>query len=86
MDLTLKQRLDDTFFQILRLPLDADKVRDLKRVWKNCSEIYQEMSRESINCRRTGRDTPRMQDLKARLSDGIDTLEQYLVFATLLSH
>jgi hypothetical protein len=85
MDLDIKQRLDDTFFNIMRLPLDAEKVRDLRKIWKNCSETWKEMSQEDVACRRLGRKTPRYLDLETELKDGLTLLEQYLTFASLLS-
>ena len=85
MDLDIKHRLDETFFQIIKLPLDGQKAMDLKKIWKNCSEIWKEMSQEDVTCRRVGKKTPHYLELEARLLDGLDLLEQYLTFATLLS-
>ena len=85
MDLDIKKRLDDTFFQIIRLPMDAEKINDLKKIWKNCRNLWVEMSKEDVNCRRTSRKTPHYLDLETELKNGLDLLEQYLTFATLLS-
>jgi hypothetical protein len=85
MDLDIKQRLDDTFFNIVRLPMDAEKVRDLTKIWKNCCQTWKEMSQEDVTCRRLGRKTPKYLDLEKELKDGLDLLEQYLTFASLLS-
>jgi hypothetical protein len=85
MDLNTKKRLDDTFFQIIRLPMDAEKIRDLKKIWKNCSEAWADMSREEVNCRRLGKKTPHYSELETQVFEGLDLLEQYLTFATLLS-
>jgi hypothetical protein len=85
MNLDTKHRLDETFFQIIRLPLDAEKANDLKKIWKNCSEVWADMSREDVTCRRLNKKTPRYLDLEAQLEDGLLMLEQYLTFATLLS-
>ena len=85
MDMTIKQRLDDTFFNIIRLPLGHDKVQDLKKIWKNCSHTWAEMNAEYVQCRRIGRKTARYQDLEQELQEGLDLLETYLTFASLLS-
>ena len=85
MDLDVKRRLDDTFFNIVRLPMDVEKVRDLKKIWKNCSETWADMSREDINCRRLGKKTPHYLDLEKQVLEGLELLEQYLTFASLLS-
>jgi len=85
MDLDIKRRLDDTFFNIVRLPMDVEKVRDLKKIWKNCSETWADMSREDINCRRLGKKTPHYLDLEKQVLEGLELLEQYLTFASLLS-
>jgi hypothetical protein len=65
--------------------MDAEKIRDLKKIWKNCSELWIEMSREDINCRRLNRKTVEYQELEQQLISGLELLEQYLTFATLLS-
>lgn len=85
MNLDTKNRLDNAFFQIIKLPLDPEKVNDLKKIWKNCSQIWTEMSKEEIECRRLNKSTIRFKELEANLEEGLQLLEQYLTFATLLS-
>ena len=81
----IKRRLDETFFQIIRLPMDQDKINDLKKIWKNCSVVWQDMSREDVNCRRVGKKTVKYLELETNLKEGLHLLETYLTFATLLS-
>lgn len=85
MDLDIKTRIDDAFFQIIRLPLDPQKVNDLKKFWKNCSRIWADMSKEEVECRRLNRSTIHYKELEAELKTALELLEQYLTFATLLS-
>ena len=85
MDMDIKRRLDETFFQIIRLPMDQDKINDLKKIWKNCSAVWQDMSREDVNCRRAGKKTVKYLELETKLKEGLHLLETYLTFAALLS-
>ena len=85
MDLDIKRRLDETFFQIIRLPMEQDKINDLKKIWKNCSAVWQDMSREDVNCRRAGKKTVKYLELETNLKEGLHLLETYLTFAALLS-
>ena len=81
----IKHRLDEAFFQIIRLPMDQEKINDLKKIWKNCSIIWQDMSKEDVVCRRLGKKTVKYIELETALKDGLHLLESYLTFATLIS-
>ena len=59
--------------------------RDLKRIYTNCRRIQTEISKEDVICRRFGKDSPKMLDLREELVQAVNNLEQYLVFATLLN-
>lgn len=85
MNLDIKTRLDNAFFTIIRLPMDPQKVNDLKKLWKNCSQIWTDMNKEEIECRRLSKSTIHYKELEKELLDGLEMLEQYLTFATLLS-
>jgi hypothetical protein len=76
------RRIDELFFKIITCKQEHQ--RDLKRLWHRCKDIITEISREDVICRRKGRDTVRKLELVAELDEAINTLEQYLVFATLL--
>lgn len=59
--------------------------RDLRRMYAGATMLWTEMSKEHVECRRLGKNTPKFNDLTAKLETSIDTLEQYLVVATLLN-
>jgi len=79
----MSQRIDELFFKIIACKQEHQ--RDLKRIWQNCKRTEDEISKEDVICRRKGRDTARMIELKQELEADVNLLEQYLVFATLLS-
>ena len=60
--------------------------KDLRRMQSNASVLWTEMSKEHVNCRRAGRNTPKFNDLTAQLTQALDTIDQYLVIATLLEN
>jgi hypothetical protein len=78
-----QHRIDELYFKIIGCKQAHQ--RDLKRMWKNCKRIQDEISKESVACRRSGKNTPKMQALLQELETSVDNLEQYLVFATLLN-
>ena len=75
--------IDELFFKIIACKQEHQ--RDLKRMWKNCQRIRDDISREDVVCRRKGKDTVKMVELKQELIEAVNNLEQYLVFATLLN-
>lgn len=76
-------RIQELFFKIIACKQEHQ--RDLKRMWKNCTAIKTEISKEDVICRRKGRDTVTKIELVQKLDDAVNNLEQYLVFATLLN-
>ena len=78
----MDRHIDELFFKIVNCKQEHQ--RDLKRIWRNCRRLQTEISKEDVTCRRMGKDTPKMLDLKEELSVAVTNLEQYLVFATLL--
>jgi hypothetical protein len=82
MDDTIR-RVDELYFKIIAC--NQDHQRDLKRMWRSCKDIITEISKEDVTCRRKGRDTVTKLELVTQLEQSINTLEQYLVFATLLN-
>jgi hypothetical protein len=74
--------INELYFKILALAPQTQ--RDLKRMWRVCKDLLTEISKEDVNCRRFGKDTPKKKELVQKLDDSVNTLEQYLVFASLL--
>ena len=56
----------------------------LFRLHKNCRDIYTEMDKEMVNCRRAGRVTLKYTELQAKYIEAITTFEQWTVMAALM--
>lgn len=78
------QRLD----QIERaIPTIKNKVarRDLLKMLRNIDTAINDISRESVECRRLHRETGHYKELVKKATDLIANLEQHLTFAALLN-
>jgi len=82
--LELEQRLYDTKVRINNLKNKTAR-RDLIKMHNTVLAIFEEISRESVECRRTHRPTARYKKLILNATDQLDHLEKYLVFACLLN-
>lgn len=83
MNPDIKHRLDQAYFTMVKLP--GHQFTDLKKIWKNCHNIQREISKEEINCRKLGKNTVQYKELDDKLLQTLETLEQYIVLATLLN-
>lgn len=79
----LNYRLQTAFFQILELK--PDHRGDLHHMWRNGKDIWNIMDRELVECRRVKKHTARYLELEQDLIQVLDTIGQYLTFATLLT-
>jgi hypothetical protein len=82
-DSTLKQRLDNVFFQIINLP--ANMREDMRRLWRPARALWDELDKELVECRRHNKPTIRYQEIEQDLQVRLDIMEQYITFATLLT-
>lgn len=82
-DFTLKHRLDTAFFQII--DLEPGQRKDLQHMWRYARQVWNKLDIEMITCRRTNKLSPLYKDLEADLRTRLETIEQYLTFATLLT-
>lgn len=57
--------------------------RDLDRMYANCCKTCDELNRESVECRRLQRVTPKYTEIEARLQQEIQQYEQWIFFARL---
>ena len=82
-DSTLKTRLDTIFFQIIEI---APNMReDMRRLWRPARSLWDELDKELVECRRLHKPTVKYQEIEQDLRNRLDTMEQYLTFATLLT-
>jgi hypothetical protein len=57
---------------------------ELRKMLKVCEDIATELSRESINCKRHGRETANYVALKQQFDESVEVVEHHIVLATLL--
>ena len=57
---------------------------DLSKLWKNCMNIYTEMDKEMVNCRRHSKITAHYTELETRLLRAIEQVDQMITFSKLL--
>lgn len=70
-----------------RIPEVKNKVarRDLLKMLKTIDSALVDVDKESVECRRLHRQTPKHHELVKRADDLISNLEKHLTFAVLLS-
>ena len=56
----------------------------LYKFYRNCREIYTEMDKEMVNCRRRDKLTQKYTELQAQFTEAINTFEQWAVMAALM--
>jgi hypothetical protein len=69
------------------IPTIKNKVarRDLMKMLRNIDTAMNEISRESVECRRLHRETSHYKELIKKATDLVTNLEQHLTFAALLN-
>jgi hypothetical protein len=82
-DSSLKTRLDNVFFQIIQI--QPSMREDMRRLWRPARALWDELDKELVECRRLHKPTIRYQEIATDLRNRLDTMEQYLTFATLLT-
>ena len=82
-NIELKKRLDTIFFQIVEI--QPNMRDDMRHMWRSARNTWMLMDQELIQCRRINKPTPKYQDLEKNLTESLETMEQYITFATLLS-
>jgi hypothetical protein len=80
----LEQRLYETKVRIGNLKNKTAR-RDLVKMHNNVLAIFEDISRESVECRRMHKTTPRYEKLILNATAQIEHLEKYLVFACLMA-
>ena len=80
----LEQRLSNAKVRISNLKNKTAR-RDLVKMHNTVLTIFEDISRESVECRRTHKTTARYEKLILNATDQLDHLEKYLVFACLMA-
>lgn len=58
--------------------------KDLYKIWKNCVNLYTELDKELVNCRRMNRHTAKYLELESKLNTSIEQFDQLVTFSKLL--
>lgn len=58
--------------------------RDLRKMLASIDKVVTEISRESVECRRNKRETPKFTELTAQANMLLDNLDQHITFAALI--
>ena len=69
---------------IISATKDMRAKSDLFKMYQNCKNIYIELDKESVECRRTKRKTVKYLELEQKLNESIKEFEQWITFAALL--
>jgi len=56
----------------------------LFKFYKNCRDIYTEMDKEMVHCRRRNKLTQKYTELQVQFTEAITTFEQWTVMAALM--
>lgn len=74
----------DRLLGVVSATKDIRARSDLFKMYHNCKDIYTEMNKESVECRRLKRNTLRYQELEEKLNESIKEFEQWITYAALL--
>ena len=73
--------------EMLKLVQETRDIRarsDLYKMYRACSQIHNEMSKESVNCKRYQKVTQKYTDLEHDFWEAASTFDQWVTFAKLL--
>ena len=80
----LEQRLSDTKARIGNIKNKTVR-QDLVKMHNNILRVFDDISRESVECRRLHKTTARYENLILNATDLVEHLEKHLVFACLMA-
>ena len=78
-----QQRLSE-LLAVINATSDIRARSQLMKIYWNCKSAYDEISRESVECRRLQKVTPKYTELVAKFEQSVAELEQWATFAKLL--
>lgn len=78
-----QQRLDELLALINRTSDIRARSQLMKMYW-NCKNAYEDISREGVECKRLQRVTPKYTELEQKFEQYVGELEQWATFAKLL--
>jgi hypothetical protein len=79
---SLKDRINSLYFQIN--DIHPNKRGDLMRLWKHTQQLWSELDKEMVQCRRLQKLTAHYKSLEEAINESLSTVEQYIMWANLL--
>jgi len=76
-------RLEE-FFNVVKSTTDMRARSELFKMYRNCRKIADDLSRESVECKRLRQVTPKYTDLLLQLNNSIQDFEHWVIFSKLL--
>jgi hypothetical protein len=78
-----QSRLDE-LLSVISKTEDMRARSQLMKIYWNCKKIHDDISRESVECRRLQKVTPKYTELEQKFDESVNQLEQWATFAKLL--
>jgi len=76
-------RLEE-LFNVVKSTTDMRARSELFKMYRNCRKIADDLSRESVECKRLRQVTPKYTDLLLQLNNSIQDFEHWVIFSKLL--
>jgi len=73
--------------ELLRLVQTTSDIRaksQLYKMYQNCKTLINELSKESVECRRLRQYTAKYSKIESEIKEAVDTFEQWVTFSKLL--
>ena len=74
----------DELLALIRQTEDIRGRSQLMKIYWNCKKVLDDISRESVECKRLQRVTPKYTELQEKFEESVKELEQWAMFAKLL--
>jgi hypothetical protein len=83
------QRIQQAEYQLTHVPHAAhdqwSRFTELQYMVRNIHKMYDLMDRESVECRRLGKETTRYLEYYTKLNDSLDLLDQFIMTAIMMA-
>jgi hypothetical protein len=74
----------DELFRLVQTTSDIRAKSQLYKMYQNCKTLINELSKESVECRRLRHPTAKYSKIESEIKEAVDTFEQWVTFSKLL--
>jgi hypothetical protein len=74
----------DELFRLVQTTSDIRAKSQLYKMYQNCKTLINELSKESVECRRLRQSTAKYSKIESEIKEAVDTFEQWVTFSKLL--